>query len=180
MIRRITLIASLAAVSTLTMVSQASAGTGVVPFNGSITANPTCTFSNIVGGTLTNTGTNEWVEGSQGIPGLSAGGNAGSATVTCSTSGSLTTSVPVKVSAPSAFVPEIEQAIVYDGTNYTTNSTGAKFDNGAWDKPTTPIAITNSTPVNLKVGMIAGKRAFDASVPTGTYTYNVTLTATPN
>jgi hypothetical protein len=178
--RRFAVISAIAILGLGAVANQASAApaTQDINFNGEIGA--FCTFSNTVNGTLgTFTSNSEWVEGSTGIPNLGAG-QSGSTTVNCNGESTLSTGVPVQVSAPAGFTPQVLQSVVYDGTNYTSANTGGNFDTGAWNKPTAPLTIPANTNVNLKVGMVAGRNAYGNSVPGGTYSYKVTLTATPN
>jgi hypothetical protein len=183
MIRRLALTVGCIALSAVAFSSkahaQAAPATQDINFNGTIGS--VCLFTNPVDGTLAqNNPTDEWVEGAGGIPGAGTAASAGSVTLRCTGGGQLATGVPVGTTVPAGFTPSVEQSLVYDGTNYTSASTGANFDAGLWNQPTTPLAIPVNTPVNLTVGMVAGTNGSVNSVPAGTYSYTVTLTATPN
>ncbi|NHC35924.1 hypothetical protein [Scytonema millei] len=179
---RLALAGSLAVLSTASLMPVANAAptTQDIPFNGTVAGS--CVFSGTVGGTLGQVMPKYgWVEASGGIPGMAANLPAGQTMINCNSPAQLSTSVPVAVSVPASFNPQKLQSLVYDGINYTTAySGGSTFDSGAWNKPTTPIAIPMGVDVPLQVGMVAGTRSFTSDVPSGTYEYTVTLTATPN
>jgi hypothetical protein len=180
MIRRIALATGLTILSAVGFASSASAAptNQDVDFTGNIGA--VCTFSGKTDGTLAQQSPGDgWVEGAGGISGF-GGGTAGAVTVNCSNGGSLSVAAPVPVVAPATFTPAVLQSIVTDGTDFTSANIGGSFDNGGWAKPTAPLSIPTGTNVNLKVGMVAGTRVFTGGVTSGTYTYKVTLTATPN
>lgn len=180
MIRRLALVSGLAVLSAVAFASQA--GAQAVPqdveFGGNIKG--TCTFTNTTAGTLATTAANNpWVEASTGTT-IGTTGTGGQTTVNCTSGGALSVAAPVKVAAPAAFVDTVKQAVVYDGTAFTS-SPGVPFDNGGWSRPTTALTIPANTNRTLRVGMVAGVNSpGTGAVPSGTYTYRVTLTATPN
>lgn len=178
MIRRLALVGSLAVLSAVAFVSKANAQVQPVDFNGTVTS--ACTFTGTTSGILVQGGgpTGSWVEGTGSIPGFGTG-TQGSSTINCASGGQLTTSVPIQFAAPPGFTPAVVQSVVYDGTNYTSANNGGNFDTGAWTKPTNPLIIPANTNTNLQVGMVAGSRT-GATVPAGTYSYQVTLTASSN
>ena len=180
MIRRLALVSGLAVLSAVAFASQA--GAQAVPqdvqFGGNITG--TCTFTGTTAGTLVATPNNPWVEASTGTT-IGTIGTAGQTTVNCTSGGALSVAAPVRVAAPATFVDTIKQAVVYDATANAFTSAGAPFDNGGWLKSTTALTIPANTNRVLRVGMITGLNTVGTgAVPTGTYTYRVTLTATPN
>jgi hypothetical protein len=180
MIRRLALVSGLAVLSAVAFASQA--GAQAVPqdveFGGNITG--TCTFTNTTPGTLAATGNNPWVEASTGTT-IGNTGTGGQTTVNCTSGGALSVAAPVKVAAPAAFVDTVKQAVVYDATANAFTSAGGPFNNSGWNKSTTALTIPANTNRILRVGMVAGlTTAGTGAVPTGTYTYRVTLTATPN
>lgn len=180
MIRRLALVSSLAVLSAVAFASQAVAQAVPqdVDFNGNITG--TCTFTGTQNGTLATTPNNPWVEASTGTT-IGTTGNGGQTTVNCTSGGTLSVAAPVRVAAPAAFVDTIKQAVVYDGIANAFTSGGDPFDNSGWSKSTTPLTIPANTNRLLRVGMITGvNNVGGGAVPTGTYTYRVTLTATPN
>jgi hypothetical protein len=129
---------------------------------------------------LAATGNNPWVEASTGTT-IGTTGNAGQTTVNCTSGGALSVAAPVQVVAPAGFVETIKQAVVYDATANAFTSAGGPFNNSGWSKPTAALTIPANTNRVLRVGMIAGVTTpGGGAVPSGTYTYRVTLTATPN
>jgi hypothetical protein len=183
MIRRLALTVGCIALSAVAFSGKAQAqvapaATQDINFNGTIGS--VCLFTNAVDGALAQGNlTDEWVEGAGGIPGAGTAASAGTVTLRCTGGGQLATSVPVGT-APAGFTPSVLQSIVYDGTSYTSANTGGNFDTGLWNQSTTPLTVPVNTPVDLAVGMVAGTNATVNSVPAGTYSYTVTLTATPN
>ncbi|MEH2379689.1 MAG: hypothetical protein V7K27_12525 [Nostoc sp.] len=176
--RRIALVSGLAILSAVAFAPKAGAApaTQDVNFNGTVVA--TCLFSSTTSGALVNNNHNAWLEGSGGST-VGSIGTAASTTVNCTSGGLLAVSQPVKVSAPATFSDTIRQAVVYDGTNYMS-STGTAFDTGGWNKPTASLAIPVNTDRTLQVAAVIGVNNITGGVPTGTYSYKVTLTATPN
>jgi len=177
MIRRLALVSGLAVLSAVAFAPKAGAvqTTQDVTFGGTIVA--LCAFTGTTAGVLANQANNAWVEGSNG--GIGTIGTAASTTVKCTSGGQLAVSAPVKVAAPATFVDTIKQAVVSDGTNYTS-STGTPFDSGTWNHPTTALTIPANINVPLKVSAVIGVNSTTGGVPVGTYTYKATLTATPN
>ncbi|MGF2037716.1 MAG: hypothetical protein RMZ43_020745 [Nostoc sp. CmiVER01] len=178
MIRRLALVISIAVLSAVAFAPKAGAvpATQDVTFNGTVVG--VCTFTGTTAGALVNQNNNAWVEASTG----STIGNIGTAaqtTVNCTSGGQLAVSAPVKVAAPANFTDTIKQAVVYDGTNFSS-STGTAFDTAGWAKPTTALTIPANTNRTLNVAAIIGVNNVSSGVPVGTYNYKVTLTATPN
>lgn len=164
--RRITCISSLVVLTGLAFIPKATA----------------CVFSNTTNGSIAQPSPSAgWVEASGGIPGLNTG-TAGTTIINCSNASQLTIGVPTLVTAPGSFNPTILEALVYDGTNFTrSSSTGGTFDNSAWAQGSiTGLTIPANSNINLKIGIIAGTNTNTQGVPSGTYQYNVQLTATPN
>ncbi len=164
--------------------AQAQTAPAIVPFSGAF-AN-TCTFSAPIGGRLARPGSFVAVESTAGIPSLGSTGTGGSVTVNC-TGNLATVSVapPATVSVPGTFVPPVRQSIVQRGSNagianFTTATSGARFNTALWTtlSSTAPLAVPAGLST-LNVGMVAGEQVTGV-LPTGTYTYSVTLTATPN
>jgi hypothetical protein len=151
-----------------------------IPFTGGFGG--TCTFGALTGGNLVRTGTLNALEGSAGLTGFGTGA-AGRTTLTCTAGGTLTTAVPTVVAVPAGFTGTMRQSVVQLGTttNFTSASSGANFDTGAWAKPTTPLIIPGGTAQTLNVGMVAGTPGSTGVAPaTGAYSYTVRLTATSN
>jgi hypothetical protein len=148
--------------------------TVTIPFNG--TVNSSCTFSGIQTGTLTQpSATAEYLMAHTG----SNVGNSGSVTVNCPSGSALVgVSAPVKITAPNSFSPTTVQAVLTDGTNSTTAFTGNRFNTSLpWNANTGDITV-NSASANLSVGMVVGREASTNGLPSGTYQYQVTVTAT--
>ena len=181
MIRRLALVSGLAVLSAVAFASQAGAQPVQqdVDFNGNITA--TCTFTNTQNGTLAATAANNpWLEASSGTT-IGSTGTGGETTVNCTSGGALSVAAPVKITGPAAFVDTIKQAVVYDPIPGTFTSAGGPFDSGGWAKSTTALPIPANANRVFKVGMITGVNTpGTGAVPSGTYQYRVTLTATPN
>lgn len=176
MIRRLALTAGFAVLGAVAFAPSASAQTAeTVPFEG--TFGGTCTFSATTQGTLAQLDPNdEWFEASDGT-GIGTTGAAGTTTVNCTSGGSLSVTAPTKTGGPAAFDTEPTYAVVFDGTNYTAAGTPL---NAGWNRPTAPLNIPVAADTTLNVGMTAGQDNNGAGVPSGTYTYEVEVTATPN
>lgn len=164
---------------TLGVANKAQAQSIDVPFSGTLPS--ACTFGTITDGVLVKDPARASIAGSAGITGLSVG-TAGKVTVTCASAATLTVGVPTPVSVPGTFAPAIRQSIVQRGTsltpgNLTSANVGGNFD------PTIPIPTTPITlPIgasNLNVAMVAGVNA-PGSIPSGSYSYTVTLTVVGN
>jgi hypothetical protein len=86
----------------------------------------------------------------------------------------------VKIQAPAGFNPDIVQAALYNPSLalFTTNGNGQFSSSLPWNLPTAPIFAVNNTP--YEVSMVVGKNANTNGLPSGTYEYQVTVTATPN
>lgn len=175
--------AGLILVSTIGFSGKAHAQTAIV--NSSGTASNSCTLTASTAGILVKSGTLAAMEGSAGVSGFTVG-NAGTATVNCTNGGSLTVAAPAPVGAvPMGFTPAVLQSVVQRGSGTSTNpadftsaNTGGPFDTNAWTKPTTPLAIPLGVSA-LNVAMVAGAPTA-GPVPSGNYSYDVTLTVVSN
>lgn len=176
MIRRLALTAGFAVLGAVAFAPDASAQTAeTVPFAG--TFGNTCTFIGTAQGTLAQDDPDHaWIEASDGT-GIGTTGAAGTTTVNCTGGGSLSVAPPTKTGGPAAFDTEPTYAVVFDGTNYTAAGTPL---NAGWTRPTAPLTIPAATDTALNVGMTAGDEVFTGGVPSGTYTYEVEVTAAPN
>ena len=170
--------AGLILVSTIGFSGKAHAQTADVTFSGNATNN--CTIVASATGALAKSGSSAAMEGSGGLTGFGNIGTAGTASVACTNGGSLTVGAPVASGAlPMGFAQTVVQSVVQRGASTEfTSSTGGPFNAGAWNKPTTPLVIPAGTSA-LNVAMVAGAFA-DGPVPTGAYSYNVTLTVVSN
>lgn len=170
--------AGLLLVSTIGFSGKAHAQTVDVPFSG--LAPNSCAFGTPTAGTLAKTGALAAMEGGVGVTGMT-NGTAGKVTVTCSSGGTVSAAVPTVVVKPAAFNPTITQAVVQLGaTNTFTSSPGTQFAGIPWNRPTVAMPIpASATPNDLNVAMITGATT-NGTVPTGTYSYTVRLTATSN
>lgn len=175
-LRRLALITGIAALGAVAFNPKAQAETKDVTF--SATVNKLCSFSSTTNGTLAPG--DGWVEGTSGsVPGLNTG-TAGSTTLSCNGAATVSAGIPVKISAPNGFDDTNRQSVVYDteSTNVASSSTGTRL----WGAYTTSsITVPADTARILKVGMSAGAAPGTAgNVVAGTYSYKVTVTATPN
>jgi hypothetical protein len=175
--RHLALASALAVLSAVALSPKAQAqNSTTVNFNGTVSS--TCTFSNVQNGTLVQpSATAEYLMAESY---LSNTGTSGSLQVNCTASSNLSISAPVKIQAPAGFSPDIVQAVLFFDLflGATTNGNG-QFSNGLpWNAPTSPIPAINNVPYN--VGMVVGKNANTNGLPSGTYEYQVTVTATPN
>jgi hypothetical protein len=175
--RHLALASALAVLSAVALSPKAQAqNSTTVNFNGTVSS--TCTFSNVQNGTLVQpSATAEYLMAESALNNV---GTSGSVTVNCTAPSSLSISAPVKIQAPAGFNPDIVQAVLFFDLflGATTNGNG-QFSNGLpWNAPTSPIPAINNVPYN--VGMVVGKNANTNGLPSGTYEYQVTVTATPN
>ena len=177
MIRRLALTAGFAVLGAVAFAPDASAQTTeTVPFSGEFGS--VCTFGDVQPGILAQEQSDRaWVQASSDLPGISEVGQSGQTTVNCTGEASLSVSTPVETSVPPTFSGQPTYAVVYDGTNTTAAGTPI---NPGWDRPTAALTIPANTDVNLGVSMTAGEENIGPGVPSGTYEYEVTLTATPN
>jgi hypothetical protein len=166
----------LAIVSLLATATPAPAQTAEVPFSG--TFGGACSFGSPTSGSLTQSGTLAAIEGTTGIPGF-AFGSTGAVGLNCTSGGSLTTSVPVQVTAPSGFSPSVRQSLArLVGSGIETSASSGVAFNSAWNRPIAALPIPTGTHV-VNVGMIAGQDV-NGNVPVGNYSYSVTLSMTVN
>jgi len=174
--RHLALASALAVLSAVTFAPKAHAqNSTTVNFNGTVSS--TCTFSNVQNGTLVQpSATAEYLMAESTFNNV---GTSGSVTVNCTAPSSLSISAPVKIQAPAGFNPDIVQAALFDLVGvFTTNGNGQFSSSLPWNAPTAPIPALNNLPYN--VGMVVGKNANTNGLPSGTYEYQVTVTATPN
>jgi hypothetical protein len=173
---RLALAGALTILSAVALAPKAQAqDTVTIPFNG--TVNSSCTFSGIQTGTLTQpSATAEYLMAHSG----SNVGQSGSVTVNCTAPSFLSISAPVKIQAPAGFNPDIVQAALFSNSSplLTTNGNGQFSNSLPWNASTAPIFAVNNTP--YEVSMVVGKNANTNGLPSGTYEYQVTVTATPN
>lgn len=172
---RLALAGSLAILGAVALAPKAQAQDSVIiPFNG--TVNSSCTFSGIQTGTLAQPSSNaEYLMAHSD----SNVGQSGSVTVNCpSGSAKVSIDAPVKINAPNSFSPSVVQAVLTDGTNSTTASTNGQFSASApWNTTNQTDITVNSASANLSVSMVVGKNANTNGLPSGTYQYQVTVTA---
>ena len=172
---RLALITGIAALSAVAFNPKAQAETKDVNFSGTVAK--LCTFGTTTDGTLA--AGDGWVEAATGIPTLNVG-TAASTTLSCNGSATVSAGVPVKISAPAEFSDPNRQSVVYDteGVQSASSFTGTRL----WDNYTaTSLTIPADTSRSFKVGMSAGAAPGTAgNVVAGTYSYKVTVTATPN
>jgi hypothetical protein len=177
-LRRLALISGIAALSAVAFNPKAQAQQAQeVTF--SATVAKSCSFGTTVSGTLI--AANGWVEASGGsLSGLNLG-TAGSTIVSCNSPATISTATPVTVSVPTGFVDTNRQAIVYDTENTATVTIASSFTGSSrlWDYNNASFTIPADSSRLLKVAMNAGSTAGSA-VPAGTYSYTVSVTATPN
>lgn len=184
MLRRISLVGAFAILGAVAFASNAGAQTAPVTqdFDFGGTIGGVCTFSNTQNGTLAQRTTNaSFVEAATGIFGGAAGTPA-TTTINCTANSQLTVGLPLRVAAPASFVETARQALVIDATGNATsatNTTAAVTPMWGTNLPTTPLLISANTPRPLRVAMAAGVPN-STGLPAGTYTYRVSVTATPN
>ncbi|MDJ1177441.1 hypothetical protein PJF56_01055 [Roseofilum sp. BLCC_M91] len=175
--RHLALASALAILSAVTLAPKAEAqNSTTVNFNG--TVNSTCTFSNVQNGTLVQPSpTAEYLMAESF---LNNTGTSGSLQVNCTAPSSLSISAPVKIQAPAGFNPDIVQATLFNLIlpMFTTNGNGQFSNSVPWNVPKSPITSFNNLPYN--VGLVVGRNANTNGLPSGTYEYQVTVTATPN
>ncbi|MDJ1171096.1 hypothetical protein PMG71_16830 [Roseofilum sp. BLCC_M154] len=174
--RHLALASALAVLSAVALSPKAQAqNSTTVNFNGTVSS--TCTFSNVQNGTLVQPSpTAEYLMAESF---LNNTGTSGSLEVNCTASSSLSISAPVKIQAPAGFNPDIVQAVLLHPILIATTNGNGQFSNSfPWNFPTSPIPSLNNSP--YEVSMVVGKNANTNGLPSGTYEYQVTVTATPN
>lgn len=156
---------SFAALATASSALGAAAQTADVPFSGTVAES--CTFSNIVAGTLglsgdgTDLGTAE------------TGGVQGTVDLSCNGDATISVAAPTFTSSASGgndittFTAYAATSTVTEGAN-TADSAGATFVFGAAN------TITAATTFNVAMAATT-----DDVLPTDTYNFTVTVTATP-
>jgi len=176
-LRRLALVSSMAALSAVAFnpKAQAEPATQDINFAGSVPA--VCTFSNTTAGSLV--GANGRLKGTGGLANV-AGGTYGTTSVVCNGGAALSVAAPVQVTAPLGFSEVNTQTIVYDSTYgawlRTVPASGdVMFDNGY---NSNPLSLGANDSHSYQVGMVVVPTN-DTIVP-GSYSYKVTLTATPN
>ena len=174
---RNSLIASLcAAAGIMVGSSNVLAQTVDVPFNGNVPN--TCTFGAPTDGTFEQSVNSIAVEASGGIGGM-AYGTAGTVTLDCAAGGSVTVGLPTNPTIPVGFnTPTLQSVVSLDGVEATSviNFSGTQY----WTNFTSTGAL--SVPAgeqDLFIAAYAGDGAV-GSLPVGSYSYTVTLTATPD
>lgn len=176
--RRLAVVSGLAVLSAVAFAPKAGAQTVDINFNGTIPG--TCAFTSTTPGTLAQyTPTSSFVEASNST-GVGTVGTAGTTIVNCTSPGQITVGLPVKIAAPSTFTDTTKHAVVYDSVANANTSTSAGTAVWTTGLLTTPLAIPANTSRTLRVGMLVGVPGNTAGVPTGTYNYKVTVTATAN
>jgi hypothetical protein len=175
-LRRLALVSSIAALSAVAFnpKAQAEPATQDINFAGSVPA--VCTFSNTTAGSLVSA--NGRLKGTGGLANV-AGGTYGTTSVVCNGGAALSVAAPVQVTAPAGFTAVNTQTIVYDW-NYgewlrTVPTSGDVMFNGL---NSDPLTLGANQPRSYGVGMVVVPTN-DIVLP-GSYSYNVTLTATPN
>ncbi|MDJ1177445.1 hypothetical protein PJF56_01075 [Roseofilum sp. BLCC_M91] len=174
--RHLALASALAILGAVVFSPKAQAQNSVtIPFNGTVSSS--CTFSNVQNGNLAQpTPTAEYLMADSNFSNV---GTSASLQVTCTGNSVLSVSAPVKIQAPAGFTPDTVQAYVYDPVLALTAIKGSQFSASTpWNSSTTQISIVNNRTYN--VGMVVGKNATTNGLPTGTYEYQVTVTAIPN
>jgi hypothetical protein len=174
-LRRLALISGIAAVfSAVAFNPKAQAETKDINFSGTIAR--ICTFGANTDGVLA--AGDGWVEGTTGIPSLNTG-TAGSITLTCNGYATVSAGLPVRLSAPIGFIDPHRQSVIYDTETqqHASNYTGTRFWTNYY---ATNMTIPADTSRTFKVGMSAGSQGTAGNVVAGTYSYKVTVTATPN
>jgi hypothetical protein len=185
MIRRLTLTAGLAVLCTVAFAAKVSAqaapATETLEFTG--TVGSVCSFpSSDSVGTLEAAPDNKSLEASNGIPGTSNLGSPVEITVRCSSGGTVTVATPEQTNGPSWSGGSF--AFAYSSTlspDITTSSgiPGNVPSSFSLSENTTPLTIPSNDEVTLNVGMLA-VNGEDAPLPDGNYTFNVTVTASPD
>ncbi|MDJ1173615.1 hypothetical protein [Roseofilum capinflatum] len=176
--RHLALASALAILGAVTLAPKAQAqNSTTVNFNGTVSS--TCTFSNVQNGTLVQpSATAEYLMADSQFNSI---GTSGSLQVNCTALSNLSISAPVKIQAPAGFNPDIVQASLYNLFNleFTHNGNGEFSNSFPWNVSTgnSIKATSNST---YGVAMVVGKNANTNGLPSGTYEYQVTVTATPN
>jgi hypothetical protein len=156
---RASVIASvLTAAGIIANTTNAFAADQVVNFQGNVPA--TCTFSNVVNGTLGIAAPDQLSE-------AGAGGAAGSVDLTCNSNAQVSVSLPVDNGSSPAITPTFAYAGAATSAGTATNDTGAG---------SVPVNVTGPIQETLSVGMYVVNGG--VPIPAGTYNYNVTVTAT--
>lgn len=179
MIRRFAIAAGFAILSAAGFASQASAQVVSPPVTFSGTVVAPCTFTGSIPGVLAQrTANTPYLEATSGISNLNTG-TSGQITVNCGAGGSLSINAPTVGTVPIGYIPTNLKAVAQIGSSQTEAGTGFV---GNIQFSTPPLTIPVNTNQLISVGMAAGNGAAAATgtLPGGTYTYNVTLTATSN
>jgi hypothetical protein len=171
---RLIALASCVALGSIALSGKAQAQSVDVNFSGTVTN--TCTYGTVTAGVL------KPVTGFQAVSSTATGGSSGAVTVTCTGPvATLAVATPVLVgTAVTAFTPTAFQSAVKLGTTTRTAITGTgTVLTGPW-------AVANAASLPLAAGanaltvdMLVGKNTA-GTLPGGSYTYKVVLTATPN
>ncbi|MDB9435627.1 hypothetical protein PN450_02130 [Dolichospermum lemmermannii CS-548] len=175
-LRRLALVSSIAALSAVAFnpTAQAESATQDINFAGTVPA--VCTFSNTTAGSLVSA--NNRLKGAGGL-GNVVGGTYGTTSVVCNGGAALSVAAPVQVTAPAGFSAVNTQTIVYDPTYgqnlQTVPASGNAMINGL---NSDPLSLAANESHSYQVGMVVVPTN-DTILP-GSYSYKVTLTATPN
>jgi hypothetical protein len=178
MIRRFAIAAGFAILGAAGFTSQASAQVSPPVTFTTIVVAP-CSFTGITPGTLAQrTPTTPYLEATAGISNLTTG-TTGTASVTCAAGGTLSVNTPTVGAVPVGYTPTNLKAVAQIGSVQTEAGTGFT---GNIQFATAPLVLPINTAQTVRVGMAAGNGATGATgaLPSGSYTYNVTLTATSN
>jgi hypothetical protein len=156
--RRSIITSALTLVGTVAIASTATAQSTDIQFTGTVPAQ--CTFQRPTNGVLGFSAQNN----TSSLSSQAAGGSPGEVTLLCNTAANLTISRPVQTGGP--------QITAASATATVTSRLGSATSNSSLSVP------RNATPLPLSVNVNVsnGRRGL---LNPGTYTYVVTLTATP-
>lgn len=133
----------------------------IVPFGGTVPG--ACTFGTPIAGTLSVNGANTTFN--------SAGGTAGSVSLSCTQAAQLTVGAPTYQTGPGFTFA------AGDSAESTVTVTSGQVDNGtSTDDDGTPLALVVGANKSLAVNMSA---ANNGTLSAGVYSFNVLLTVTP-
>jgi hypothetical protein len=175
-LRRLALVSSIAALSAVAFNPKAQAEPATQDINFAGTVPAVCTFSNTTAGSLV--GTNGRLKGTGGLANV-AGGTYGTTSVVCNGGAALSVAAPVQVTAPPGFSEVNTQTIVHDPIYgqflQTVPTQGDAMINGYnFD----PLSLGANESHSYRVGMVVVPN--NDTIVSGSYSYKVTLTATPN
>lgn len=167
MLRRILFASALILVSATAFTSEAKAQTaeGTVEFSG--TVGGACTFSNPVAGNLVLNSTDDALLGSNDSTGNYPGGTAAEIDISCTTDATLSMTAPTATGDPLT-------AATFTATG-TSSNLGLDFDS---EGSTTNDAVAAGEQDTINVNMLVDNSG-GGTIPSGTYSYEVVITATP-